>query len=34
MIVYSVIGFPICGGWATFHREYKGAKMRKNNKRN
>lgn len=26
MFVYSVIGFPIGGGWATFHREYKRRK--------
>ncbi len=26
MIVYSVIGFPMGGGWATFHKEYKRRK--------
>lgn len=26
MFIYSVIGFPIGGGWATFHREYKRRK--------
>lgn len=33
MIVYSVIGFPMGGGWATFHKEYKRRKMRKSNRR-
>ena len=26
MLVYSVVGFPMSGGWATFHREYKRRK--------
>lgn len=26
MFIYSVIGFPISGGWATFHKEYKRRK--------
>lgn len=26
MIIYSVIGFPYGGGWATFHKEYKRRK--------
>lgn len=26
MFIYRVIGFPMDGGWATFHREYKRRK--------
>lgn len=26
MLVYSVVGFPMSGGWATFHKEYKRRK--------
>lgn len=26
MFVYSVIGFPLSGGYATFHKEYKRRK--------
>ena len=26
MLVYIVVGFPMSGGWATFHKEYKRRK--------
>lgn len=26
MLVYSVVGFPMSGGWAIFHKEYKRRK--------
>lgn len=26
MLVYSVVGFPMGGNWATFHKEYKRRK--------